>query len=361
LFHPPGRFLVRQRKLAYTDPMHSIDPKWTDLAAGYQNILFLQARLESEFGRAVQAGNKQNFRRQLTEWQKKRRIFFVMAALAPLSIITLCLAAYYYREAACVIVYWAMLVLIILGTLAVAGRNYIREVMNRPSLDTFKSQTIDLEQRWWESLSPVGTALDNADEKGISAFMRMIHQAVPGTCLAIRTPEHLLFSPAGIWLFQAGDWSGTIIRQEGVWKQIQVVREKLVQTRSQEQPIEPAPDEAWLQQKNKLVRILNERLPQQAWVGSLINGGVVFTHPKAQPDKARIQGNTAAYGTAKGWVNRIRRAPTADGFPLEIQLDIADALHEPEGVQTFSAKEQAGQLYQAAAGELRQSIAKMVN
>lgn len=340
--------------------MHSIDPKWTDLATGYQTILSLQDKLEREFGRAVQAGNKQKFHRQLTEWQKKRRIFFVMAAIAPLSIITLCLAAYYYREAACVIVYWAMLVLIILGTLAVAGRNYIREVMNHPSPEASKTRTVDLEQRWWDSLSPQEPAVNNEQDQGTSTFMKMLDQAAPGTCLAIRTQGLILFSPAGLWLFQTGIWSGTIIRQEGVWKQIQVVREKLVQTRSQEQTLEPAPDEAWLQQKNELVRILNERLPQRTWAGNLIQGGVVFTHPKVHPDKARIQGNLTAYGTAKAWVERIRQAPTADGFPLEIQLEIVDALHEPPEDQTFPAKEQAERLYQAAAGELRQSIAKMV-
>jgi small-conductance mechanosensitive channel len=101
--------------------MHIIDREWSYLAAGYQAIQSLQTRLESEFGRAVQAGHKEKFRREISEWEKKRRVLFALAAIAPLSIITLCLAAYYFREVACVIVYWVILVLIILVTLAVAA------------------------------------------------------------------------------------------------------------------------------------------------------------------------------------------------------------------------------------------------
>src|SRR5450756_2272721 len=108
--------------------MHSIDRKWTDLAAGYQAIQSFKTKLTSEFGRAVQVGHKQRFRKELTEWQKKRRVFFALVAVAPLSIIALCLTAFYFRDVACVIVYWAVLVLIILVTLAVAGRQYIHEL-----------------------------------------------------------------------------------------------------------------------------------------------------------------------------------------------------------------------------------------
>lgn len=74
--------------------MHIIDCQWTELAAGYQAVQALQTRLEAEFGRAIQAGHKQKFRRELTEWQKKRRVFFALAAIAPLSILTLFLTAF---------------------------------------------------------------------------------------------------------------------------------------------------------------------------------------------------------------------------------------------------------------------------
>jgi len=332
-----------------------------DLAAGYQAVRSLQARLEAEFGSAVQADHKQKFRRELAGWQKKRRVFFVLAAIAPLSIITLCLTAFFFREVACVIVYWAILVMLILVTLAVAGRNYIREVMNRPKAEHLKTMAVDLEQRWWASLSPEELAVVNAEDKEKVDFLTMLDQALPEACLEIRVPCLLLFSPAGLWLFQIVPWSGTIVRQEGVWKQIQIVRDKLGRKQPQVKTHQAAPDEEWLQRKNGLANILNERLPQRAWTGSLIQGGVVFTHPKASLDKSSIQGNLAAYGLAKAWAERVRRAPGADGFTLEIQLEILDVLNEPQGERAASAKDEAGRLYQAAAEELRQSVAKMVN
>lgn len=122
--------LVHPADFGYTPAMHSIDRKWTDLAAGYQAIQSFKTKLTAEFGRAVRVGHKQQLRKELTEWQKKRRVFLALVAVAPLSIIALCLTAYYFRDVACVIIYWAVMVLIILVTLAVAGRQYIREMVN---------------------------------------------------------------------------------------------------------------------------------------------------------------------------------------------------------------------------------------
>ncbi len=134
--------------------MRIIDRKWTELAAGYQAARSLQARLENEFSRAVEVGYQQQHRKDVTGWQKKRRVFFAFVAIAPLSILTLCLSAYYFRDVACVIVYWTVVVLVILVTLAVAARGYIVEVMNRPRLGPVDSLPMDLEKRWWTSLRP---------------------------------------------------------------------------------------------------------------------------------------------------------------------------------------------------------------
>jgi hypothetical protein len=341
--------------------MHIIDREWSNLAAGYQAIQSLQTRLESEFGRAVQAGHKEKFRREISEWEKKRRVLFAMAAIALLSIITLCLTAYYFREVACVIIYWVILVLVILVTLAVAGRNYLHEAVNRPELGHGKTLAVDLEQRWWASLSSKGPAVMQVEDKVIVDFLATLGQTLPAACLAIREPGPLLFCPAGLWLFQVESWNGTIVRQDGVWKQIQTVRDKLGRKQSQVQTREPAPDDAWLRLKGEIEKMLSERLPQLAWAGSLIQGGVAFTHPKASLDKPHIQGNTAAYGTARGWAERIRSAPVVGEFTLETQLEILEALHEHPGEKAASAKDEAERLYQEAAGELRQSIAKMVN
>jgi hypothetical protein len=344
--------------------MHLIDRKWTDLAAGYQAVQSLQARLETEFGRAVQVGHKQKFRKEVTEWQKKRRIFFALVVIAPLSIIVLCLAAFYFREVACVIIYWVVVVLTILVTLAVAGRSYIRDVINRPKLEDLNAPAADLEQRWWARLSPQELAISTGRGKDKVDFLRLLADSLPEPCLAKRDllvegDNHvLLFTPSGLWLFTVRDWGGSIVRQDGIWKQ--------VHNRSEAVIYDQAPDDEWLRQKEAIVKVLEKRLPQRTWTGSSIQGGVAFTHPKVHLDKARIQGNTAAYGPVNAWVGRVRHAPGIDGFPLEMQLEILDALGTAENPKMeqsahhISSKDEAERLYLEASGELRESVAKMV-
>jgi len=343
--------------------MHSIDRKWTDLAAGYQAIQSFKTKLASEFGRAVQVGHKRRFHKELTEWQKKRRVFFALVAVAPLSIIALCLTAYFYRDVACVIVYWAVLVLIILVTLAVAGRQYIHEMVNgKPVPPPDDGLVVDLEGRWWESLSPQERSVGKPGKKGEEDFLTLLARLLPDSYSALILPETgaLLLGPSGIWIFKVENWSGTIIKQEGTWKQIQTGRDKLGRKYHEEKTHEPGPDDQWLQQKQEIIKTLEEYLPERAWTLSLIQGGVVFSHPKANLDKKHIQDNTASFGSLNAWAERVRRAPAVDGFILEMQLEILDALNEHSSQQPVSAKDEAERLYQQAVEELRAYVVKMV-
>jgi len=343
--------------------MHCIDRKWTDLAAGYQAIQLSNTKLTGEFGRAVRVGHKQQFRKELTEWQKKRRVFFALVTVAPLSIITLCLTAFYFRDVACVIAYWAMLVLIILITLAVAGRQYIHEMMNgKPVPQSLEGQLVDLEGRWWESISLQELVVEKAGGKGemdlLTAFARSLPDSNNARLLSVT--DVLLLGPAGIWIFKVVHWSGTIVKQEGGWKQIQTMRDKLGRKRREEKSHEPGPDDQWLKQKHEIEKTLKKYLPERAWTLNLIQGGLVFPHSKVNLDKKNIQGNTASYGPPKAWVERIRGAPPVDGFTLEMQLEILDSLADSSGQQPISAKNEAEKLYQQVVGELRSSVAKMV-
>jgi hypothetical protein len=346
--------------IAYTQFMHSIDNKWSDLAAGYQAVRLLQASLETEFGRALQVGQKQTYRKKRTEWQKKRRAFFAMVALAPLSIITLVLAAFYVHDAACVIVYWIMLVMIILVTLVVAGRTYIREMLNPPKPDTTGTLPVNLEERWWESISSQEPTTEDPDEREKSGFLYMLGRQIPEPFLVVREPALLVLSPSGVWLFQVVSWSGAIARQEGAWKQIETVKRRGEPELFQVQTRSSIPDDEWVARKQEILEALNVRLPQQDWSGELIQGGVVFTHPQAVLEKARIQGNSAAYGQAGAWIERIRTAPAVEELTLEAQLEILDALWSGSDTPGSSARDEAERLYQAAAVELRQSVARLV-
>jgi hypothetical protein len=355
--------LVRPADFGYTPAMHSIDRKWIDLAAGYQAIQSFNPKLTAEFGRAVQVGHIQQFRKQLTEWQKKRRVFFVLAAVAPLSIIALCLTAYYYRDVACVIIYWAVLVLIILVTLAVAGRQYIREMVDgKPVAPPVEGLVVDLEGRWWDSLSPQELAAGKARKQGEGDFLALLARSLldPYSARLLSDSDVLLLGPSGIWILIVEPWSGTIIKQDGFWKQIQTVRDKLWRKRLEEKTHEPGPDDQWLQQKQEMVKTLEEHLPERAWIMNLIQGGVVFSHPKVNLDKEHILGSSASYGPLKAWAGRIRQAPAVDGFTLEMQLEILDTLAGDGSQQTISAKDEAERLYQQAVEELRAYVAKMV-
>lgn len=360
-----GRFgFTVPHKKQYTHFMHIIDRRWTNLAAGYLAAQSLQARLDTEFDRAVQVGQRQKFRKEFTEWQKKRRIFFAFTAIAPLSILALCMAAFYFREVTCVIIYWAILVLIIFVALAVAGRNYIREVIIRPELESTGKLVVDLEQCWWASLSPKEQAVSIGKDQDKVDFLTLLASSLPNTCLARRSSplggaNHvLLLASSGLWQFIIRDWSGIIIKQDGTWKQVRKRGEAVV--------YDQAPDDQWQQQKAVILNTLEKYLPQRTWNGDLIRGGVAFIHPEIHLEKARIQGSTAAYGPVRAWIERIRNTPPVGGFTPQLQLEILDALaagENPEsevGVIPVSAKDEAWRLYQGAVRELRASVGKMV-
>jgi hypothetical protein len=343
--------------------MHTVDSQWTGLAAGYQAIQSFNSKLTAEFGRAVRVGHEQQLRKELTEWQKKRRVFFALVAVAPLSIITLCLTAYYFHDVACVIIYWAVLVLVILVTLAVAGRQYILEMVNgKPVARRVEGQVVNLEGRWWDSLSPQELAAGKAGKKEEGLFLALLARSLPDLYSArlLSDTDVLLLGPSGIWILKVESWSGTIIKQDGIWKQIQTVRDKFWRKRQIENTHEPGPDDGWLQQKQEIVKTLAEHLPERAWTLNLIQGGVVFSHPKVNLDKDCIQGSTASYGPSRAWAERICRAPAVDGFTLEIQLEILDALAGADSQGTISAKDEAERLYQQAVQELRAYVTKMV-
>ena len=347
----------------YTPAVHTIDRKWIDLAAGYQAIQLFNTKLTAEFGRAVRVGHKQQFRKELTEWQKKRRIFFSLVGIALLSIVGLCLTAVYFRDVACVIIYWAVLVLIILVTLAVAGRQYINEMVSgKPVPHPAEGLVIDLEGRWWGSLSLQEMEFNKSDKKNGADYMGQLAHSIPDSYTTYFHLDHdvILVGPSGIWILFVETWDGMITKQDGSWKQIQTMRDKLGRKRHEEKMLELSPDDQWVQLEQEKIKSLEEQLPGLAWTRSLIQGGMAFSHPKVILDKKGIQGNTASYGPLKAWAERIHRAPAVDGFTIDMQLEILETLTGDDNAHTVSAKEEAEQLYQQAVDELRAYVANLV-
>ncbi|MEW6093444.1 MAG: nuclease-related domain-containing protein [Chloroflexota bacterium] len=347
--------------------MRIIERKWTDLSLGHQAVQNLQSRLEGEFGRAVEVGHKQKYRRELTEWQKKRRIFFALVVLAPLSVIALCLTIFYFREVACVLAWWLVTVVLIILALAVAGWNFIREMVSGRPVPQRARITAGLAERWWESLSPKSLALGSPDQRGETNFLTLLARSLPDDWLAVRgllasapapsDTDILLLGPSGLWLFEVRHWSGSIGKQEGVWKRTHRKREETLPGQS--------PDDQWVRQRDEILKTVQTRLPHLAWTSDLLHGGMVFSHPKAELRQPRIQGNTAAYGPARAWLERLRQSEPDVRFILEVRLEILDALitstsRGDKQTEYASSKEEAERLYEQVAGQLREYVAKMV-
>ncbi len=344
--------------------MHRIDRKWTDLAGGYSDIQLYKSKLEVEFGRAVRVGYDRQFRKEMTEWQKKRRVFFSLAAFATLSIIALCITLFYFRDLSCVIIYWALLVVIILVTLAIAGRQYILEmVKDRPAPPSRDALVVDLEGRWWERISPMELADMQAEKKGRGNFSGLLALTLPESFISqsLSPVDLLLLGPSGIWMFLLVDWDGMISKQGSNWTQTITVHDKLGRRQREQKSFETSPDDQWLKRKQEIEKRIEANVPQLSSRLNPVRGGIVFSNPKVNFDKNRVQDNTAAYGRPKGWVARIRNSPTLEDFSLEWQLEILDMLAEPGDPQTVSAKDEAERLYKQAVEELRGYITNLVN
>ncbi|MBN2388404.1 MAG: NERD domain-containing protein [Anaerolineales bacterium] len=359
--------------------MRIIDPQWIRLAEGYQDLQILQDRLEVEFGRALQVGQKRKHRREMTEWQRKRLIFFVTAVLAVLALIALCVSTFFFRDALCVLAWWTMTVLCILVATGVALRAYIREMVSgRPALRSVRVDTYGLAKKWWASLAPREASLVTTAAGQFADFLTLLNRLLPDSWLTVSglpasgqgpgNLDLLLVGPSGIWLLAVKSWPGTIFKQHGVWKQVQAARGKMGKKQTKETVIEPPPDDEWLDLAREIVRTLQQALPpgilpSDLDPADLVQGGLVFAHPGVQVTKANIQGHTAAYGLPDPWLERLRTTKPLVGFSLPVRMQVLDALIAravPAKKQGKSAKAEAERVYQETAAALRGEVERLV-
>jgi len=151
--------------------------------------------MTAEFGRAVQVGHKLRVSQRSVRMAEKTSGLFALAAIASLPsspcvdqrIISVIYPASF--------VYWAVLVVIILVTLAVAGRQYIREMVNGRPVAQSGEGPVDLEGRWWECLAP--------EEPTVAEARRTSRQGFPGSACPF-PPGYLPGLCAIRWLRSAG-------------------------------------------------------------------------------------------------------------------------------------------------------------
>jgi hypothetical protein len=349
--------------------MRLIDPKWMDLSIGYQLVQTLQSSLENEFDRAVDIGYKRKYRRELTEWQKKRRTFFAMIALLPLPFIALCISTFYFREVACVLAWWIITSLLAILAVGVAAGRYIIQMISGRPIPQQAKVAGNLTEHWWNNLSPTMLITKGKNDRREAAFLTSLFPHLNDEWLAVHNlfvssqssqyPDILLVGPSGIWIFEVVDWKGIITKQKGHWMQIQKNRREVVFIEQ--------PDELWIHQKEGILDTFRARLPHLSWIFPMINGGIVFTNPKIHLDKMSIEGNTAPYGMADAWRERLINSVPDERLTQEVRLEILDMLfpmyRSPDLVpgEFRSARDEANRIYTEVVNQLREHVSKLVS
>jgi hypothetical protein len=180
---------------------------------------------------------------------------------------------------------------------------------------------LDVTEQWWKS---VVDAEPEPDGSARFDFLAYLSSSLPNDYFAVRSllvkksldVDVLVIGPTGIWIFEVKDWRGRVTCRNGVWRHEGPGN-------LSESP-ERAFDEQWLDGRNTIEQTLSLKLARNARLGTLLRGGLVFTHPGLELD---IDGSSRAeYGTPAQWLQRMRNAEKIQQFSIEIQLLILDAL-----------------------------------
>jgi hypothetical protein len=341
--------------------MRIIEKCWVDLYAGYKDIEFLEARLKAEWKRAIQVAHRRSDRVAETRRMQIQKIMRLGFLVFVLLCLLLCAGIYYVQESRTRLLVY-LCVLGIMGSLAGAAYMFYRgslrvRVPSPPSLTLLDA--------WWKSLRPRRYLVHTKGERAEVEFLKSLSFlddstiAVWGLLTSARITSDtdvLLLAPGGIWVFEVKNWNGMIFKQDGEW----FTQHRNGTPKKQEK----SPDDQWLDQRDEIVKTIHMRLPGKTWLADLVTGGVVFTHEQAQ--LGAITGNTVPCGKPDAWRARLRDAKPAREFSVEDQFQLLDALiqyanrHEKEALEILSARDQARQLYESAATDLRKYVAERV-
>lgn len=341
--------------------MHIIEKRWVDIHRGYQTVLSLERRLESDWRRAIQIAHR---RSDLTAESRRRQInkFAQIGFLVFLILCAALWAAIYFlpENRGQLLVYFCALT--IAGSLLGAVYMFQR---GTTSAKTHAPPSLNILSAWWEALKPKRYVIEThgggaeVDFLNSLSFLDDHYVAVWGLLTSARVKSDtdvLLLGPNGIWIFEIKYWSGTISRRNGQWSAEHQTRASKTYNKG--------PDEQWLDQRNEIAKTIRMRLPSKAWLADLIKGGIVFAHEKAV--FGEISGHQAAYGRPEQWRKRIRETKPVENVGLVELLEVLDPLvayanqHETENLQIASAMDIAKRLYRDRVASLRKYVAERV-
>ena len=322
--------------------MRIIDPQWTSLAKGYKAAIELeqQARKnwDAKWAQSVDFARQQGVKRaaefiqaQIKNEKRTLRIVLMLLAGVILLMAIISTLANHYPQLS-----WFLLPVGIINSLQalvlllpIFEKLKSISLLNAAEPPPEEPQTsLDITGQWWQAVTSQ-EALEIADAEGASqaAFLKYLAENLPNDYFAIRSPliqkslnvDVLLFGPTGIWLFEIKHWQGRVTCQNGVWQHEQTPE-------AQKDTPAPGPDAKWLDSRKLIEKTLNLRLARNANFGSLIRGGLVFTHPRVQVEIDAS--STVQYGTPPQWLKRILATSKMAQFSTEMQLIVLDILFD---------------------------------
>jgi len=328
--------------------MRIIEKCWVEVNAGHQAVVSLEARLQSDWKRAIQVAQKRN---DLTAKAKRDRTRKI-AGITFIALLFICILVwvgiFYIPESrAQLLVYFCVLAFpgIISGivyTFHLGSAGSRASAADHPSLD--------LVEPWWKSLRPKRYVIQTSGGRAEVDFLKSL-SFLDNNYIAVWG-----LGPSGIWVFEVKYWNGIISKHDGVWYADYKSGGRKTHDKS--------PDEQWVAQKDEISKTIRMRLRSKPWLEELIKGGVVFAHQNAA--FGQITGHKAAYGKPGSWHKRIRETKPVRNFSIEDQLQLLDALilyanrHEKEKLEIVSAREEAHQLHDNAVAALRKYVSERV-
>lgn len=161
----------------------------------------------------------------------------------------------------------------------------------------------------------------------------------------------VVLGPQGVWVFEVKYWSGRIAWHDGQWEHSKAYYIAA--------PIDQPPDQQWRRMADEVAETLRRHVPElmARWPAlSEMQGGLVFTHPRATYDIARDC--PVAWGDIHSWSRWLVMAPTIPGLDERCILQVLDALLDrhrqvSENQVTRSMYIYAKQLVEQAEARLR--------
>jgi hypothetical protein len=328
--------------------MRIINPQWTNLSKGYQAARDLEQQAlrnwEAKWAQSVEFARQQGIKRaaesiqvQIASEKKTLRLILILLAgvILLMAVVTSLLQRFPNLQ-------WFLIPAGVINFLQAA-------VLLLPILDKLRKisvlgstqpepeqpgTSLEIAEQWWQSVSSRAPSQPTGEAGlGEFSFLRYLSENLPNDYIAVQSllvkqsldVDVLLIGPTGIWLFEVKNWRGRVTLHNGIWKHEAAPGETPDDPSRPFDDAQDKPSDAqWLDERETVEKTLNLRLARNARFGTLLRGGLVFTHPNVQLE---MDGSSKVeVGTPPQWLRRIRSTAKMAQFSTEVQLLVLDVL-----------------------------------